>query len=66
MKFTNYTFIISSKLSISEKIFNLRDKRKTISKCWENGGIRILSKTMRKLCVREVLLELLFFTTNVR
>ena len=66
MKFTNYTFIISSKLPISEKIFNLRDKRKTISKNCKNGGIRILSKTMRKLCVSEVLLELVFFTTNVR
>ena len=65
MKFTNYTFIISSKLSISEKIFNLREKRKTTSKCWENGCIRILFKTMRKCCVRDALLELIYFRTNV-
>ena len=65
MEFTNYAFIFSSRLSISEKIFNLRDKGKTQWKCWGNGSIRILSKTMRKWCVREVLLELIYFSTNV-
>ena len=47
-------------------IFNLRDKRNITSECWENGDIGILSKTMRKWCVREVSLELLFFTSNFR
>ena len=42
-------------------IFNLRDKRNITSECWENGDIGILSKTMRKWCIREVSLELLFF-----
>ena len=38
--------------------------KRITSKCWENGDIGILSKTMRKWCVREVSLELLFLLVN--